>query len=65
MIRFGYAPFHGAENTTGKMIVFGHTPVYNLFKLNFALVKFGLAQMGKWGLTAELFTASSPWNCTG
>ena len=47
-------PFHEAENHTGKIIVFGHTPVYGLLKQDEVQLSFGLQKMARLGWTEEL-----------
>ncbi|HEM5998383.1 TPA: serine/threonine protein phosphatase [Streptococcus suis] len=43
-------PFHEAENTTGKMIVFGHTPVYNLYQTKLRISQIWTSSDGKMGI---------------
>lgn len=43
-------PFHEAENTTGKMIVFGHTPVYNLYQTKLRISQIWTSPDGKMGI---------------
>lgn len=43
-------PFHEAENTTGKIIVFGHTPVYNLFQTQLRISQIWTSPDGKMGI---------------
>ncbi|WP_155962038.1 metallophosphoesterase [Streptococcus ruminantium] len=43
-------PFHEAENTTGKLIIFGHTPVYNLYQTNLRISQIWTSPDGKMGI---------------
>lgn len=43
-------PFHEAENNTGKMIVFGHTPVYNLYQTRLRISQIWTSSDGKMGI---------------
>ncbi|HFU4373097.1 TPA: metallophosphoesterase [Streptococcus suis] len=43
-------PFHEAENTTGKKIVFGHTPVYNLYQTKLRISQIWTSSDGKMGI---------------
>lgn len=42
--------FHEADNTTGKMIIFGHTPVYNLYQTNLRISQIWTSPDGKMGI---------------
>ncbi|MFI3071292.1 serine/threonine protein phosphatase [Streptococcus suis] len=42
--------FHEAENTTGKTIVFGHTPVYNLYQTKLRISQIWTSPDGKMGI---------------
>lgn len=44
------APFHEGENTTGKTIVFGHTPVYHLYKTDLRISQVWTSEDGKIGV---------------
>ncbi|HFU4464853.1 TPA: metallophosphoesterase [Streptococcus suis] len=44
------ALFHEADNTTGKMIVFGHTPVYNLYQTKLRISQIWTSLDGKMGI---------------
>ncbi len=43
-------PFHEAENKTGKQIIFGHTPVYNLYQTNLRVSQIWTSPDGKMGI---------------
>ena len=43
-------PFHEAENHTGKIIVFGHTPVYGLLKQDRGTAELWITEDGKIGM---------------
>ena len=43
-------PFHEAENHTGKIIVFGHTPVYGLLKQDRGTAELWTTEDGKIGM---------------
>ena len=43
-------PFHEAENHTGKIIVFGHTPVYSLLKQERGTAELWTTEDGKIGM---------------
>ena len=43
-------PFHEAENHTGKIIVFGHTPVYGLLKQERGTAELWTTEDGKIGM---------------
>ncbi|CVY95801.1 serine/threonine protein phosphatase [Streptococcus pneumoniae] len=43
-------PFHGAENHTGKTIVFGHTPVYGLLQQERGTSELWTTEDGKIGM---------------
>lgn len=43
-------PFHEAENTTGKTIIFGHTPVYHLYQTDLRVSQIWTSPDGKVGI---------------